>query len=127
MMTLLRVCAVTAAVLAGGSCAPPATEGGFDSGNPAAKIYAIEQAVRAGDSSRPTLRAIVEQLDCDDPAVQFAAANALRRLTGHTHDFRLEDPPEQRRQAIDRWARALEADTPADGGTNAADGAESDG
>ena len=126
-MTLLRVCAVTAAVLAGGSCAPPATEGGFDSGNPAAKIYAIEQAVRAGDSSRPTLRAIVEQLDCDDPAVQFAAANALHRLCDRTYGFRLEDPPEQRRRAIDRWVRALEADAHVGGGTDAADGAKHDG
>jgi hypothetical protein len=127
MMTLLRVCAVTAAVLAGGSCAPPATEGGFDSGNPAAKIYAIEEAVRAGDRSHPTLRAIVEQLDSDDPAVQFAAASALYRLTGQTHGYRLADPPEQRRRAADRWVRALEADTLDGSGADAADGAENDG
>jgi hypothetical protein len=125
MMTLLRVCAVTAAVLAGGSCAPPATEGGFESGNPAAKIYAIEQAVRAGDSSPPTLKAIVEQLDCDDPAVQFAAANALERLAGQTYGFHLKDPPEQRRRAIDRWVQALEADARIGGG--AAEGTEHDG
>ncbi|MDY7107766.1 MAG: hypothetical protein SYC29_03935 [Planctomycetota bacterium] len=104
----MRVCAVTAAVLAGGSCAPPATEGGFDSGNPAAKIYAIEQAVRAEDHSPPTLKAIVEQLDCDDPAVQFAAINALHRLTGRTYGFRLADPPLRRREAVQRWAQAVE-------------------
>ena len=125
MMTLVRLCAVTAAVLAGGSCAPPATEGGFDSGNPAAKIYAIEQAVRAGDASRPTLKAIVEQLDCDDPAVQFAAISALHRLTGQTHGFRLEDPPLQRRQAVQSWAQALEDDD--SGSLRPPEGAEHDG
>jgi hypothetical protein len=125
MMTLVRLCAVTAAVLAGGSCAPPATEGGFDSGNPAAKIYAIEQAVRAGDARSPTLKAIVEQLDCDDPAVQFAALNALHRLTGQTHGFRLDDPPPLRRQAVQRWARALDADAPE--GIQPAEGARHDG
>jgi hypothetical protein len=126
MMTLLRLCPVAAAVLVIGSCAPPAEEGGFDSGNPAARIYAIEQAARAGDSSPQTLRAIVEQLDCDDPAVRFVAIHALQRLTGQTHGYRLEDPPEQRRQAIECWVSALEAD-PADAPSpQASGGAEDD-
>jgi hypothetical protein len=127
MMTLVRLCAVTAAVLAGGSCAPPATEGGFDSGNPAAKIYAIEQAVRSDDASPPTLKAIVDQLDCDDPAVQFAAISALQRLTGQTHGFRLADPPSRRREAIQRWAQVLERGASAGEDVRRAEGAEHDG
>jgi hypothetical protein len=127
MMTLVRLCAVTAVVLAGGSCAPPATEGGFDSGNPAAKVYAIEQAVRSGDDSLPTLEAIAEQLDCDDPAVQLAAISALHRLTGHTHGFRLEDPPLQRRQATQRWVQVLGSAPAAAKDPDATEGAEHDG
>src|SRR5436190_10908602 len=40
-MIVLRLCAI-AAVLAQSSCGPPASKGGFDSANPAAKMYAIE-------------------------------------------------------------------------------------
>ena len=89
------------------SCGPAAIEGGFDSANPAAKLYAIEYAAREGD--RSAIPQIVEQLDSDDPAVRSLAISALRQLTGETFGYRDYDPPELRRQAIDRWTNALQS------------------
>ncbi|MHC4414531.1 MAG: HEAT repeat domain-containing protein [Planctomycetota bacterium] len=97
--------AAAAALL--GSCAPAATEGGFDSANPAAKLYAIEQAARAGDSSAAAR--IVEQLDSDDPAVRMLAIAALERLTGETYGYRYYDPPYLRRAAVERWVGAVKS------------------
>src|SRR5688572_28904905 len=90
-----------------GGCGPSALEGGFDSANPAAKLYAIEQAARHHD--RSAVGQIIEQLDSDDPAVRLVAIAALQRLTGRTYDYRDYDPPQQRRQAIDRWKAALQS------------------
>ena len=95
-----------ASVLA--SCAPEAIEGGFDSGNPAAKIYAIEYAAR--ENNRSAIPNIVAQLDSDDPAVRLVAIAALKRMTGQTYGYHDYDPPEVRREAIDRWEQALKAD-----------------
>jgi len=92
------------------SCVRPATEGGFDSPNPAARLYAIEQAARAGDGS--ALAQLVEQLDSDDVAVRFLAISALGRLTGRTFDYRHYDAPIQREAAIRRWVEYLEAHPP---------------
>lgn len=89
------------------SCGPAATKGGFDSPNPAAKMYAIEQAARAGD--RSAIRSIVEQLESDDPAVRCLAIATLKRLTGETFGYRDFDPPEQRRAAVERWLAAVES------------------
>lgn len=88
------------------SCGPAATSGGFDSPNPAAKMYAIESAARQGD--RSAVRRIVEQLDSDDPAVRSLAIAALQRLTGETFGYRDFDPPDQRRLAIQRWRQAIQ-------------------
>lgn len=89
-------------------CAPPAIEGGFESGNPASKIYAIEQAAR--DNDRSAVPHIVAQLDSDDPAVRSVAIAALKRMTGKTYGYRDFDPPHLRAEAIDRWEQALNAD-----------------
>lgn len=87
------------------SCGPSATQGGFDSPNPAAKLYAIERAAAKGDQS--AVPKIVEQLDSDDPAVRALAIASLQRLTGETHGYRDYDPPEARRIAIERWRAAI--------------------
>ncbi|UCD76806.1 MAG: HEAT repeat domain-containing protein [Phycisphaerales bacterium] len=89
------------------SCAPPATDGGFDSPNPAAKLYAMEQAVRAGDESAAAR--IVEQLDSDDPAVRMMAIESLRRLTGTTLGYDHSAASADRREAIGRWVQAVES------------------
>lgn len=102
-MTVLRLCAITV-VLAQTSCGPPAIDGGFDSANPAAKMYAIENAARDGDHS--AINDIIEQLNSDDPAVRFLAIGALQRLTGQTYGYHCYDPPEQRQVAIEEWVKA---------------------
>jgi hypothetical protein len=90
-----------------GSCGPAAIDGGFDSANPAAKMYAIEYAARTGDQT--AVPHIVEQLDSDDPGVRSLAISALIRITGESHGYRDYDPPEARREAIERWRIAIES------------------
>lgn len=90
------------------SCGPPAIEGGFDSANPSAKIYAIEHAAR--DNDRSAIPHIIAQLESDDPAVRSVAIAALKRMTGQTYGYRDYDPPCVRREAIDRWEQAWKAD-----------------
>ena len=99
--------AILAAIFASGlvSCGPSATEGGFDSANPAARMYAIEQAARQGD--RSAVRDIIELLDSDDPAVRLLAITTLERLTGQTYGYRHYDSTPERREAIGRWIAAL--------------------
>lgn len=87
------------------ACGPAASSGGFDSPNPAAKMYAIEHAVR--NNELDAVPRIVEQLDSDDPAVRMLAIAALKRMTGQTHGYCEYDPPEVRRQAIARWEQSL--------------------
>lgn len=89
------------------ACGPSATEGGFESANPAARMYAIEQAARAGD--RSAVRDLIEQLDSDDPGVRFLAISALERLSGETYGYRHYDPAVDRRDAIGRWIAAYDA------------------
>jgi hypothetical protein len=110
-MKLVRL-ALIAATWGLCSCGPAATEGGFDSANPAAKMYAIEYAARDGD--RSAVKNIVEQLGSDDPAVRSLAIAALQRLTGQTLGYRDFDEPHVREQAIERWRIAVERGIPAD-------------
>jgi hypothetical protein len=70
-------------------------------------MYAIEGAARSGD--RTAVRDIVQLLDSDDPAVRWMAISALQRLTGETFGYRHYDSPAQRREAIARWAQALDS------------------
>ncbi len=107
-MLTQRAIACGAALLAG-SCGPSATEARFDSANPAARLYAIERAARAGDITAAAN--IVEQLDSDDPAVRLLAIAALERLTGETYGYLHYDPPHMRRPAIRRWVEAVQSDT----------------
>lgn len=92
--------------LALAECAPPVSRGGFDAPDPASKIFAIERAMRGGDSS--AVPALVEQLDSDDPLVRMMAIEALRELTDTTCGYRFDDPPLARREAIRRWVAWLE-------------------
>lgn len=81
---------------------PPASEGGFDSPDPAAKLYAI---VRAGESRDASATVdLIEQLDSDDPAVRMMAIAALERVTGQRLGYRPYDTLAERRMAIERWA-----------------------
>ena len=96
-----------AAVLLGTACSSPpaASKGGFDSPSPGARMYAIEDAIRQGDTSKTP--ELVEQLDSDDPAVRMLAISALERLTGENHGYYYDDPPYIRQAAIQRWVDAV--------------------
>lgn len=107
-MRLVRLVAASILLVAPAACGPAATAGGFDSANPAAKMYAIEEAARTND--RAAIPRIVEQLESDDPAVRSLAISALRRLTGETFGYRDFDPPAARQAAVERWVRAVLAD-----------------
>ncbi len=100
----IAILALTAAIPA---CAPRAEEGGFDSPNPAAKLYAIHDAGQARDAD--AVPHLIEQLNSDDPAVRMYAINALERITGRRMDYSPYAPPHQRRQAIQRWVQAWES------------------
>jgi len=96
--------AVMAAALAG-CAAPPASQGGFDSDNPAAILYAIR---RAGDQrDAAAVPDLVACLDNDDPAVRMMAIGALDRITGTRMDYDPYAEPEQRQVAAQRWAQAV--------------------
>ena len=105
-MTVLRLCAIAVA-LAQTSCGPPAIDGGFDSANPAAKMYAIEYAARDGDQA--AVFCIIEQLNSDDPAVRLLAIGALQRMTGQTYGYHHYDPTWKRQEAIDQWVKAAKS------------------
>lgn len=90
---------------------PRATEGGFDSPHPQARLYAITQAARHEASDEQTLRSLVESLDADDPLIRLMAITALRKITGESMDYRHYDPPAERRKAIARWKEYLPGDT----------------
>ncbi|MEX0774502.1 MAG: HEAT repeat domain-containing protein [Phycisphaeraceae bacterium] len=97
---------VSATLLAG--CAPPASQGGFDSDNPAAKLYAIRRAGRPGNAA--DIPKLVEQLDHDDPAVRLMAIKALDEITGTRLGYNPYDSSAQRRTAIERWQEAVRSE-----------------
>ena len=96
-------------------CAPPASRGGFNSDNPASKLYAIR---RAGRSDTPQL---VEQLNSDDPAVRMMSIHALEQITGTRLGYHPYGSEADRRSAIEAWVQAVRdgrfesPDTMADG------------
>jgi HEAT repeat protein len=96
---------VLAASVWGGGCGPRAIDGGFDSDNPAAKLYAIRQAAAARD--RAAVPRLVEQLDSDDPAVRLWAILALESITGERLGYNPYADAASRRPAIDAWAAAV--------------------
>ncbi len=82
---------------------PRATDGGFDSENPGAILYAIHQAGETKDES--AVLPLIELLDHDDPAVRLFAINALERITGKADRFGYDPYASEhdRRTAIDQW------------------------
>lgn len=86
-------------------CGPKASEGGFDSDNPAAKLYAIRQAGESKDLSN--VPRLVELLDHDDPAVRMMTIKALDKLTGERLGYNPYQSPSERREAIARWETSV--------------------
>lgn len=75
--------------------------GGFDSDNPATKLYAIRQA------NHEDLSQLVEQLDSDDPAVRMMAIQSLQRLTNTRLDYNPYGSIVSRRLQIKAWTKAI--------------------
>lgn len=96
-------------VLTGTGCSPSALDGGFESPNPAAQLYAIEDAARSGD--REAIPDIVASLDSDDPAVRLVAIGALEALTGETLGYEADAPEFERDAAIERWVEYAARET----------------
>jgi hypothetical protein len=109
MLRAMKVAALMLLAVTAHGCAPSASRGGFDSGNPAARLYAIEHAARTND--RTAIPRLVEELESDDPAVRFLAISTLHRLTGETHGYRDFDPPPVRAEAVERWRTAATPET----------------
>ena len=95
----LLVCLVGALT----GCTPKASQGSFDSADPAAKLYAIHRA--GTDRDRAAVKDLVEQLNSDDAAVRMMAINALDRIVGHRLGYNPYAPLVDRQAAVDRWAR----------------------
>jgi hypothetical protein len=96
------------------ACGPGPRDGGFDSPNPAARLYAVDRSVRqwraAGSGEgRPEVPeakrvGLVECLGSDDPLLRMNAILALEEMTGTTLGYRFDDPEVERQLAIERWA-----------------------
>lgn len=97
---LLAVMALTSI-----GCGPKATQGGFDSDNPAAKLYAIRDAGARRDAE--SIPKLVEQLSSDDPAVRVFAIEALERITGERLGYNPSADLLVRAQAVQRWEQAV--------------------
>ena len=85
--------------------APPASSGGFDSDNPASRLYAIRRAGENKDRSK--IPNLVQELDSDDPAVRMMSINALDRITGQRLGYNPYVDTPARQQAIAAWVKAV--------------------
>ena len=95
-------------------CGPGPRDGGFDSPNPAARLYAVDRSVREWRAARngerrpevpeATRRGLVECLSSDDPLLRMNAILALEEMTGSTRGYRFDDAAAERQIAIERWA-----------------------
>jgi hypothetical protein len=104
-VTLLLI-VVAAIPLVG--CSAPGPEKVVTNPDPAGKIPAYKEAVRAHDCN--AVRQMVKDLDSDDPAVRLFAIEGLRRLTGETFDYKYYDDEHARRPALRRWQAWLDED-----------------
>jgi HEAT repeat protein len=96
------------AMSTGVGCQPPrASEGGFDSPDPASKLYAIHRAGQQRDAS--AIPHLIEQLNNDDPAVRMYAIEALERITGSRLGYSPYASLMDRNEAVLRWAEAYKA------------------
>lgn len=104
---------IVAASFAAG-CGPGPRDGGFESPNPAARLYAVDRSVREWREARTgetrpvvpeaTRRGLVECLSSDDPLLRMNAILALEEMTGSTRGYRFDDAVAERQIAIERWA-----------------------
>jgi hypothetical protein len=81
------------------ACSSP--PGGFDSPEPASRLYAVTDAARTED--RSSIPSLIAFLDSDDPAVRMFSIRTLEQLTGQTLGYDHSAPEWERRPAVDRW------------------------
>lgn len=106
--TLLICIAVTLPLGCGTSW--QASQGGFDSDDPASKLYAI---TRAGENRDQTaVRHLIDQLDSDDAAVRMMAIMALEHVIGTRMGYNPYDTIENRQQAVEAWTQAYGQEWP---------------
>jgi len=75
--------------------------------DPALKIPAIKTAV--SDRDLAACAELVKDLDNEDPAVRFYAAEGLRKLTGESFGYRYYDDEVARKPAIAKWRAWLQS------------------
>lgn len=100
--------AIMAAVCLCGACAqnPSDLRVQLESFDPAQRAQAAVTIADRGDDS--LVPALVDRLDDEDAAVRFYVTLALERLTSTRLGYNYAAPPEQRRQAIERWRAYVE-------------------
>lgn len=103
-------CAVLVSFMSLTACAPPASEGGLNSDNPASRLYAIRAAGEQQD--RSALPALVESLDSDDPAIRMMAISALERITGTRRGYDPYASAAQRQPAVEAWVQSVRTPAP---------------
>jgi HEAT repeats len=86
-------------------CSAPPSAGGFDSPDPAAKLYAIRRAGK--ERNRAAIPDLVQQLQSDDPAVRMFAIAALEKITGQRLGYNPYAPPDERDGAVEKWVQAV--------------------
>ena len=77
----------------------------LQSESPSDRIEGAVAAAKAKDEQAVPL--LVELLDDPSADVRFAAAEALRRITGETLGYNYYADPAQRSEAIERWRQRL--------------------
>lgn len=82
------------------SCVPR-EQASFQAIGPANRLDAIVLA--SDDRGDESLRGLIQELDSDDSAARLLAIRALQKRTGQTLDYRHDDPPWRRGQAVTRW------------------------
>lgn len=105
LLALILSCALLVGLGATAGCTAPqaprlVTDDDLSGKIPAMKIAADTQ----DESAEPQL---VQDLESDDPAVRFYAIEALKKLTGQTHDYVYYAPADQRMEAVQRWQQWL--------------------
>jgi hypothetical protein len=90
-------------ILAGGCFSPDPVS--LNSDSPASAIPAIKQA--ADNNDRKAIPRLVDDLNDPDPAIRFAAIQALEKMTGQTLQYQYYDDELERRSAVQRWRQWL--------------------
>lgn len=103
MRTWIWILAVAVGAAAG--CAGPRTsEGGFDSPETGARLYAISSAGQQRDAG--ALPHLIESLESDDPAIRMMAIVALEQITGTRMGYDPYARYGERQAAADAWLKA---------------------